>query len=71
MIETNLINIKNAYSLDLPACPCRLYLHLGRYAIKKMSDKPKSEMTSTELQALEEAEFETGPLSLLTNVSFE
>jgi small nuclear ribonucleoprotein D2 len=28
--------------------------------------KPKSEMTEEELQALEEAEFQTGPLSLLT-----
>lgn len=28
--------------------------------------KPKSEMTEEELLALEEAEFQTGPLSLLT-----
>ncbi|KAJ3305270.1 mRNA splicing protein [Kappamyces sp. JEL0829] len=28
--------------------------------------KPKSEMTDEELRALEEAEFQTGPLSLLT-----
>ena len=30
--------------------------------------KPKSEMTDQELAALEEAEFQTGPLSLLTQV---
>ncbi|KAJ3260781.1 Small nuclear ribonucleoprotein Sm D2 [Boothiomyces macroporosus] len=30
--------------------------------------KPKSEMTEAELLALEEAEFQTGPLSLLTQV---
>lgn len=29
--------------------------------------KPKGEMTDMELQALEDAEFQTGPLSLLTN----
>jgi small nuclear ribonucleoprotein D2 len=28
--------------------------------------KPKSEMTETEVLALEEAEFQSGPLSLLT-----
>ena len=28
--------------------------------------KPKSEMTEAEIMAMEEAEFQTGPLSLLT-----
>ncbi|KAJ3211360.1 Small nuclear ribonucleoprotein Sm D2, partial [Clydaea vesicula] len=32
----------------------------------KISDKPKSEMTMEELAQLEEHEFNTGPLSLLT-----
>lgn len=31
-----------------------------------LEHKPKAEMTEEELQALEEAEFQTGPLSLLT-----
>lgn len=30
--------------------------------------KPKSEMNESELLALEEAEFQTGPLSVLTQV---
>jgi hypothetical protein len=33
-----------------------------------IATKPKSEMTDQELAALEEAEFQTGPLSLLTQV---
>ena len=32
--------------------------------------KPKSEMTEQELLALEEAEFQNGPMSLLTQVLF-
>ena len=33
-----------------------------------VTTKPKTEMTDQELAALEEAEFQTGPLSLLTQV---
>ncbi|KXS22282.1 Sm-like ribonucleo protein [Gonapodya prolifera JEL478] len=32
-----------------------------------MSNKPKSEMTEEELRKIEDEEFQTGPLSLLTN----
>lgn len=51
--------------------PCNLSFHLSihpsiRQSTSSISSKPKSEMTQEEIAALEELEFNTGPLSVLT-----
>ncbi|KAJ3220268.1 N-terminal acetyltransferase A complex catalytic subunit ard1 [Dinochytrium kinnereticum] len=49
---------------------CRIKVQTKKFHIKKsqfsMTSKPRSEMTEEELRALEEQEFQTGPLSVLT-----